>query len=85
MTVFPNQPVIHYQQNAQKLLAHGAGTALAGIGLLGLSLSDTLGEELGVLGLVALLEFGKTKELGGTKRTASSLTFSAWRRLSAMR
>ena len=35
--------------NAENLLAHGAGTSLAGVGLLGLGLGDTLGENLGVL------------------------------------
>jgi hypothetical protein len=36
------------------LLAHGAGAALAGLGLLGLSLRDTLGQDGGVLGSLIL-------------------------------
>ena len=35
--------------NAKRLLAHRAGTTLAGIGLLNLGLSDALGEDLGIL------------------------------------
>lgn len=38
-------------KTAQSLLAHGAGSALAGIGLLNLSLSDALGKNGGILAL----------------------------------
>jgi len=35
--------------NDRRLLAHGAGTPLAEVGLEGLGLSNTLGKDLGVL------------------------------------
>ena len=37
--------------DSERLLAHGGGAALAGIGLLDLGLSDALGEDLSVLRL----------------------------------
>lgn len=70
------------------LLAHGAGTTLAGIGLGGLGLGDTLGKDLSVLVLkrvvLVAVEDCTHSELR-KKLTASSLTFSAWRRLRAAR
>merc|ERR1712000_349850 len=45
LIITPDQPC--------RLLAHGGSTTLAGVGLVGLGLSDTLGQDLGVLvGLV---------------------------------
>ena len=38
-----------FSLNARTLLAHGACSSLAGIGLLGLGLGNALGEDLGVL------------------------------------
>lgn len=49
MTVFPKQPETHPLPNTQHLLAHGAGSPLAGIGLAGLGLGDALGEDSGIL------------------------------------
>lgn len=45
--------LFHYNNNAEPLFVHGACSSLAGIGLVGLGLGDTLGKDLGVLvGLV---------------------------------
>lgn len=41
--------LFHYNNNAEPLFVHGACSSLAGIGLVGLGLGDTLGEDLGVL------------------------------------
>lgn len=61
------------------------GTALAVLDLVGLGLGNTLGEDLGVLRLKRRsVKSRRGAEQGGEKRTASSLTFSAWRRLSAI-
>lgn len=83
-TFFPQtQPMPHYQTPIP-LLAHGAGTTLAGIGLLDLGLGDALGENLGILVLPHVSMRTAASEVSGP-HTASSLTFSVWRRLSAMR
>jgi len=73
----------HYQTPIS-LLAHGAGTTLTGIGLLDLGLSDALGENLGILVLQHVSMRTAASGISGP-HTASSLTFSVWRRLSAMR
>lgn len=72
--------------NAKHLsLVVGRSTALASIGLGGLGLSNTLGQNLGVLGLERLSVVFCEESKGQGIHTASSLTFSAWRRLSATR
>lgn len=53
MEFCPKLPNFHFHYNARTLLAHGAGTTLAGIGLGGLGLGDTLGQDLGILVLLA--------------------------------
>jgi hypothetical protein len=67
-----------------KSLAHGGGTALAEVGLLGLGFGDTLGKDGGVLVLVALLALNRVSS-GVGEHTAASLVLSALRRLRAMR
>lgn len=43
------QTRIHNHPNTTRLLAHGAGTPLAEVGLEGLGLGNTLGQDLGIL------------------------------------
>ena len=51
MMEFPLPPFLLslYKENAEPLFVHGACSSLAGIGLVGLGLGDTLGQDLGVL------------------------------------
>jgi hypothetical protein len=49
-----------------RLLAHGAGAALAGIDLVGLGLGNTLGQDLGVLVGLVLDLLGLAPLEGGT-------------------
>lgn len=67
---------------------HGGSATLADISLVGLGLGDTLGEDLGVLVLAEeeLLVIKRSGlDISERKLTASSLTFSFWRRLRAAR
>lgn len=85
-----NFPLFPSSERQNPSLVHGACPSLADIGLVGLGLGDTLGQDLGVLVLsmnVSHCAPGGGQVERGARRvlTASSLTFSDWRLLRARR
>lgn len=63
----------------------GARAPLAQVGLLCLGLLDTLGQDLGVLVLLYVSDEHFDRQREKEIRTASSLTFSFWRRFREIR
>lgn len=57
-TTRPRYDSPFFSLNARTLLAHRAGTSLAGIGLVDLGLGNTLGQDLGILVLERILSAG---------------------------